>query len=81
MRDNRVHINDLYNASNILKPIMLADDTNLFLSAKNIKHLFQTMNKELIVIQDWFNANKLYATKTKHFLFFSILIFLLIKLI
>ena len=37
---------------------MFADDTNGFFSAKNIKHLFQTMKKEFIVIQDWFNANK-----------------------
>ena len=54
-----LYVNDLCNVSNILKPIMFADDTNLFFSTKNIKHLFQTMNKELIIIQDWFNANKL----------------------
>ena len=53
---------------------MFADDTNLFFSAKNIKHLFQTMNKELIVIQDWFDANKLSlnATKTKYSFFHSL---------
>ena len=29
-----VYVNDLYRASNILKPIMFANDTNLFCSAK-----------------------------------------------
>ena len=31
-----VYINDLYRASNILKPIMFADDTNLFCLGKHI---------------------------------------------
>ena len=61
-----LYVNDLCNASNILKPIMFADDTNLFFSAKNINHLFQTMNKEFIVIQD-LNATK---KKIQFFLFF-----------
>ena len=53
---------------------MFTDDTNLFFSAKNIKHLFQTMIKELIVIQDWFNAKKLSlnVTKTKYSFFNSL---------
>ena len=42
-----VYVNDLYRASNILKPIMFADDTNLFCSGKHIKTFFQTANIEL----------------------------------
>ena len=42
-----VYINDLYRASNILKPIMFADDTSLFCSGKHIKTLFQTAKNEL----------------------------------
>ena len=34
-----LYINDLYLASNILEPIMFADDTNLFYSHSNIKTL------------------------------------------
>ena len=62
-----LYVNDLCNASEIVKPIMFADDTNIFLSAKNIKQLFQMMNAELKKIQNWFNANKLSlnASKTK----------------
>ena len=46
-----LYVNYLYNASIIFKPIMFADDTNLFLSAKNIKPVFQIINKELSIIQ------------------------------
>ena len=52
-------VNNLYRASNILKPIMFADDTNLFCSGKHIKTLFQTANIELEKIAIWFQANKL----------------------
>ena len=35
-----IYVNDLCNASNILDPIMFADDTNLFYSHRNISTLF-----------------------------------------
>ena len=54
-----VYVNDLYRASNILKPIMFADDANLLCSRKHIKTLFQTTNIELENIAIWFQANKL----------------------
>ena len=66
-----LYVNDLCNASNALKPMMFAVDTNLFISANNIKELFRIMNKELKSIQNWFNANKLSlnAGKTKYSFF------------
>ena len=36
-----IYTNDLQNASSILKPVMSADDTNLFLSNKDINKLFK----------------------------------------
>ena len=41
-----VYVNNLYCASNILKPIMFADDTNLLSSEKHTKTFFnqQTLN-------------------------------------
>ena len=54
-----IYINDLSEASNILDPIMLADDTNLFYSYYQIKVLFETVNAELQKISQWFRANKL----------------------
>ena len=35
-----LYVNDLKNASNILDPIMFADDTNLFFTRKNVRYLF-----------------------------------------
>ena len=68
-----LYVNDLEKASNIIKPIMFADDTNLFHSGNNIKHLFELVNKELLLVQQWFNANKLSlnAGKTKYIFFHS----------
>ena len=66
-----LYVNDLEKASIIIKPIMFANDTNFFHSTNNIKNLFEIMNKELILLQQWFNANKLSlnAGKTKYTFF------------
>ena len=68
-----LYVNDLPNASNILNPIMFADDTNLFSSDKNIHNLFQTVNQELEKLAEWFSANflSLNIGKTKYALFHS----------
>ena len=39
-----LYVNDLKNASNLLDPIMYADDTNLFLTHRDISFLFETAN-------------------------------------
>ena len=54
-----VYINDLWCSTSLLETIMFADDTNLFYSHNDVKELFQTMNAELIRLNDWFCANKL----------------------
>ena len=59
------YVNDLYSASNILKPIMFADDTNLFCSGKHIETLFQTANIELEKMAIWFQANKPFLNESK----------------
>ena len=66
-----IYVNDLHKASSILKPVMLADDTNLFLSNKSINKQLNDMNVELQKISIWFKANKLslILTKTKWTLF------------
>ena len=66
------YVNDLCRVSNILEPIMFADDTNLFFSHKNIKELFLNVNSELSKIIQWFNANKLSLNKDKTKYNFSI---------
>ena len=46
-----INVNDLHKASTILKPVMFADDTKLFLSNKDINKLFNNMNGELQELQ------------------------------
>ena len=66
-----VYVYDLPSSSKILNPIMFADDTYLFYKHKNIIKLFATLNEELMNINDWFMANKLFLNvgKTKYSLF------------
>ena len=66
-----LYVNDLPNSSNVLVPIMFADDTNFFFEHSNINTLFQIVNDELIKINEWFSANKqsLNVGKTKSSLF------------
>ena len=54
-----IYVNDLNQVSNILDPMMFADDTNFFYSHHQIKTLFETVNCELKNISQWFRANKL----------------------
>ena len=42
-----IYVNDLQYASNLLDPIMFADDTNLFYTEENIKTLLDIVNIEL----------------------------------
>ena len=65
-----IFVNDLSQATS-LDPIMFADDTNLFYSNKDIALLYEFVNKELVNINTWFQANKLSlnADKTKYILF------------
>ena len=64
-------MNDLYKASNRLMEVMFANDTNLFLSHRNIDTLFAIMNVELENVSTWFRSNKLSlnVNKTKWSLF------------
>ena len=66
-----LYINDLCNTSNILKYILFADDTSLFLSHKNISKLQTVLNTELIKISKWLYMNKLSLNigKTQYMVF------------
>ena len=66
-----LYVNDLCEVSNILEPIMFADDTNLFYSHKNLKTLFNIVNIELNKLNNWFKSNKLSLNtgKTKYTFF------------
>ena len=57
--------NDLKNAINLLDAIMYADDTNLFLTHKDISYLSETANLQLERISQWFISNKLSINVSK----------------
>ena len=54
-----LYVNDIANVSKLLFPILFADDTNVFLSGKNIDQMTNIMNDELDSIFLWLNSNKL----------------------
>ena len=54
-----IYINDIINSSNKLSFILLADDTNLFCSGKDIKTLESIVNEELSHVQEWLMLNQL----------------------
>ena len=54
-----LYINDIKNSSKILKFFLFADDTSTLLVGKNTQELQSIYNKELSVVAEWLNANKL----------------------
>ena len=66
-----LYINDLQFASDLLDPIMFADDTNLLYSSKDINTASLKVNKELQQINECFISNKLSLNvkKNKYSLF------------
>ena len=60
-------MNDIHNACTKFKPIIYADDTNLYSTSnvfdndcsKNITNISQNINYELDCISEWLTINKL----------------------
>jgi hypothetical protein len=66
-----LYINDIVRSSSLFKFIMFADDTNLFMSHKNLNQLTELVNQELISISNWLKLNKLSLNiKKTHFILF-----------
>ena len=66
-----LYINDMACISNILYPMLFADDTNVFLSGRTANQLIRIMNGELLNIVDWLDSNKLSLNVSKtHFILF-----------
>ena len=47
-------INDICNVSNLVKFVLLANDTNIFSSNENVEVLQYTLNRELSKLCVWF---------------------------
>ena len=60
-----LYINDIANVSDIIFPLIFADDTNVFVTGKDLNHMVYIINKELNKLTEWMNVNKLSLNVTK----------------
>ena len=68
-----LYVNYIANVSTSLLPILFADDTNVFLTGKNIDQMIEIMNGELNNEFKWLNSNKLSLNvKKPQFMVFSL---------
>ena len=54
-----LYINDLGSISDKLHTLIFADDTNVFASGNDLNELESILNKEILVLTDWLQANRL----------------------
>ena len=67
-----IYINDLSTVSEACLLILFADDTNIFITSKNIDLMCQQLNDDLEKIQEWLCCNKLSLNVVKtHYMIFS----------
>ena len=66
-----IYINDFPKCLDHMDSIMFADDTNVFISGKNINELHDIANKEMERVVKWLASNKLSLNvdKTKYMIF------------
>ena len=66
-----IYVNDFFKCSNKLKFILYADDTTALYSSPNLDLLVDTVNDELVHVDEWTKANKLSVNldKTKFMIF------------
>uniref|UniRef100_A0A3B3H5U1 Reverse transcriptase domain-containing protein n=1 Tax=Oryzias latipes TaxID=8090 RepID=A0A3B3H5U1_ORYLA len=60
-----LYINDLCKVSDLLNCVLYADDTTLYLSGDNLEKLLSDITKELSIIKQWFDSNKLSLNQNK----------------
>ena len=68
-----LYINDLPNAARMAETLLFADDTSIFYSHSDPKHLISVLNTELTEIDNWMKSNKLSVNikKTSYIIFKS----------
>ena len=66
-----LYINDLVNVSKHLLSVLFADDTNSFLTGRDLNSMVSIINTELDAVVGWLNANKLSLNvdKTNYMIF------------
>ena len=65
-----LYVNDFRNCLDFSTNVSFADDTNIFITGKNIQSVYSKTNLELKNIDEWMTANKLTvnSAKTKYLL-------------
>ena len=67
-----IYVNDIVNVSDVLLFVLYADDTNGFISGRDIDSLIDKMNQELDKLVTWLYVNKLKLNvKKTHFMIFT----------
>uniref|UniRef100_A0A8C6LUY9 Reverse transcriptase domain-containing protein n=1 Tax=Nothobranchius furzeri TaxID=105023 RepID=A0A8C6LUY9_NOTFU len=67
-----IYINDIVEASNILKCTLFADDTTFYYSGDNVEQMIEVIQAEMKKIKLWFDGNKLSLNSDKScFMIFS----------
>ena len=66
--------NDLYLHLSFSNCILFADDTTIYATCKNLRHLTWCIREDLMTLMDWFKANKLTLNLNK-----SVCLLLMIK--
>ena len=60
-----IYINDICVSSKVFQFYLFADDANLLYADKNLNPLETVVNKELILVCEWLNSNKLTLNLSK----------------
>ena len=60
-----LYMNDFNYISNLLKIVMFADDTNLFLTGKDCREIESLFDRKLQCISEWFTSNRLSLNVSK----------------
>ena len=67
-----LYINDIASISDKIFLLLFADDSNAFVSGKNLDETIDTMNMELNKLVTWLNVNKLSLNIEKaHYMLFT----------
>ena len=67
-----LYVNNIVNVSPILHLILFADDTNIFVSHRDLPTIIRTLNVELKLLCNWFIVNRLSLNIDKtHFIVFN----------
>ena len=67
-----LYINDLTTVSTTSLSVLFADDTNIFMSGKNLPSMAMALNEQLTAIYEWLCCNKLSLNVLKtHYMIFT----------